>query len=43
MNSRLNVTEEQISDLENRIMKTTLSEQQTERQMEKKKEEENNI
>ena len=37
MNSRLNVTEEQISDLENRIMKTTLSEQQTERQMEKKK------
>ena len=41
MERRLNVTEEQISDLENRIMETTQSEQQRERQTRKKKNESN--
>ena len=37
MNNRLNNAEEQISDLEDRILEITQSEEQTERQMEKKK------
>ena len=36
MNSRMNNAEEQISDLEDRIMKITQSEQQIERQIKKK-------
>ena len=36
MNSRMNNAEEQISDLEDRIMKITQSEQQIERQILKK-------
>ena len=36
MNSRLNNAEEWISDLEDRLIKITKSEQQTEGQMEKK-------
>ena len=38
MNSRINNAEEQISDLEDRIMEITQSEEQTERQMKKKDE-----
>ena len=41
MKSRMNNVEEQISDLEDRIVETTQSEQQTEKQMEKKKYESN--
>ena len=37
MNCRLNNAEERISDLEDRMMEITKSEQQTERQMKKKK------
>ena len=37
MNSKLNDTVEQISDLEDRIIEITQSEQQIERQMNKKK------
>ena len=36
MNSRVNNAREQISDLKDRIMEITQTEQQTERQMEKK-------
>ena len=38
MNSRLNSAEERISDLEDRIIEITQSEQQSESQMKKKKE-----
>ena len=38
INSKLNNVEERISDLEDGIIETTQSEQQTERQMKKKKE-----
>ena len=43
MNSRMNNAEERISDLEDRLMVITQSEQQAESQMKKKKKNESNV